>query len=396
MEIKAVFRENRSGEARCPVGRFGPETAKRARRFHEGFPEYQATPLIALEDLARRMGVAAIHVKDESCRFGLNAFKVLGGSYAIGNCIAKKLGGGLEGLPLRELLNGNANGKLRGLTFATATDGNHGRGVAWTAHRLGMKSVVYMPKGSAAERLANIRALGAEASITDLNYDDTVRLARTESEKNGWILMQDTAWQGYEEIPGLIMEGYTTMAAEAFEQLGGRLPTHVFLQAGVGSMAAAVAAYFAAVGGEDRPTVVIVEPDQADCFYRTAAADDGELHAVTGEMRSIMAGLCCGEPSPLAWEILRDYADGFVSMPDAVAARGMRVLGNPFGKDPRVISGESGAAAFGAAIEILTNPEHVQLREKLCLNENSRILCFSTEGDTDRENYRRIVWDAVI
>ena len=150
------------------------------------------------------------------------------------------------------------------------------------------------------------------------------------------------------------------------------------------------------VGGEDRPTVVIVEPDQADCFYRTAAADDGKLHTVTGEMRSIMAGLCCGEPSPLAWEILRDYADGFVSMPDAVAARGMRILGNPLGKDPRVISGESGAAAFGAAIEILTNPEHVQLREKLCLNEHSRILCFSTEGDTDRENYRRIVWDVMI
>ena len=396
MEMKAVFRENRDGKALCPVGRFGPETAKRARRFHENFPEYQMTPLVALDDLAKRVGVASIYVKDESFRFGLNAFKALGGSYAIGNCIAKRLGVSLEELPFGVLLSGDASRELGELTFATATDGNHGRGVAWTAHRLGMKSVVYMPKGSAAERLANIRALGAEASITDLNYDDTVRLARTESGKNGWILVQDTAWQGYEEIPALIMEGYTTMAAEAFEQLGGRLPTHVFLQAGVGSMAAAVAAYFAAVGGEDRPTVVIVEPDQADCFYRTAAADDGELHAVTGVMRSIMAGLCCGEPSPLAWEILHDYADGFVSMPDAVAARGMRVLGNPFGKDPRVISGESGAAAFGAAVEILTNPEHAQLKEKLHLNENSRVLCFSTEGDTDQENYRRIVWDAAI
>ncbi len=396
MEMKAVFKESRGEKTLCPIERFGPETAKRARRFHEGFPEYQVTPMAALDDLAERVGVASICVKDESYRFGLNAFKVLGGSYAIGNCIAKRLGVRLEELPFGELLSGGANRKLGGLTFATATDGNHGRGVAWTAYRLGLKSVVYMPKGSAAERLANIRALGAEASITDLNYDDTVRLARSESAKNGWILVQDTAWQGYEEIPALIMEGYTTMAAEAFEQLGGKLPTHVFLQAGVGSMAAAVAAYFAAVGGEEHPTVVIVEPDQADCFYRTAAADDGELHAVTGEMRSIMAGLCCGEPSPIAWEILRDYADGFVSMPDAVAARGMRVLGNPFGKDPRVISGESGAAAFGAVFEILTNPEHAQLKEELCLNENSRVLCFSTEGDTDRENYRRIVWDVAV
>ena len=225
MEMKAVFRKNRNGKALCSVERFGPETAKRARRFHESFPEYQVTPLAALNDLAKRVGVASIHVKDENCRFGLNAFKVLGGSYAIGNCIAKRLGVSLEKLPFGELLSGDTNRMLGGLTFATATDGNHGRGVAWTAHRLGLKSVVYMPKGSAAERLANIRALGAEASITDLNYDDTVRLMRSESAKNGWILVQDTAWQGYEEIPGLIMEGYTTMAAEAFEQLGGRLPT---------------------------------------------------------------------------------------------------------------------------------------------------------------------------
>ncbi len=394
MEIRAVFMEDRSGKPLCQVRRFGPETAKRVRRFHESFPEYQMTPLAELKDLAKWAGVASLCVKDESFRFGLNAFKVLGGSWAIAACIAGRTGAGPEEMTFEKLVSRDVKEKLGDLTFATATDGNHGRGVAWTANRLGLKSVVYMPKGSAPERLSNIRALGAEASATDLNYDDTVRLARAESEKNGWILVQDTAWPGYEEIPGMIMEGYTTMAAEAFEQLGERLPTHVFLQAGVGSMAAAAAAYFAAVGGKERPITVIVEPDQADCFYRTAAADDGKLHAVTGEMRSIMAGLCCGEPSPLAWEILRDYADCFISIPDTAAARGMRILGNPSGADPRVISGESGAAAFASAIEILTNPEHAHLREKLQLNADSRILCFSTEGDTDRENYRRIVWDA--
>ncbi len=392
MKIQAVYKQDGNGKPSGRVERFGPETAKRARRFHESFPEYQPTPLAALDELAKWAKVTSIHVKDESRRFGLNAFKVLGGSYAIGNCIAKKLRTDLAKMPFEKLTGADVREKLGSLTFATATDGNHGRGIAWTANRLGQKSVVYMPKGSAAERLANIRALGADASITELNYDDTVRLAKADSEKNGWVLVQDTAWPGYEEIPGYIMEGYTTMAAEALEQLGGTLPTHVFLQAGVGSMAAAVAAYFAAVGGEDRPVIVIVEPDQADCFYRTAAANDGKIHAVTGEMRSIMAGLCCGEPSPLAWEILRDCADCFISMPDAVAARGMRILGNPLGGDARIVSGESGAAAFGLAIEILTDPAHARLKEKLRLDEKSRILCFSTEGDTDRENYRRIVW----
>ena len=376
--------------------RFGPDAAEKARQFHRSFPEYRETPLVELKALAKRLGVASIRVKDESFRFGLNAFKVLGGSYAIGNYIAKKLGVDLSELPYERLISPEVREKLGPITFVTATDGNHGRGIAWTAGKLKQKSVVFMPKGSAEERLQNIQALGAEASITDLNYDDTVRHARACQEQYGWALIQDTAWPGYEEIPGWIMEGYTTMAAEIREQLQGEKPTHIFLQAGVGAMAGAICGYFTSLYGDaERPVITIVEPDQADCLYRTAKANDGQLRAVTGDMRSIMAGLCCGEPCTIGWEILRDHADHFISIPDSVAAKGMRVLGNPLPGDARVISGESGAATMGFVTEVLTNPALRDLKQQLALNSESRILCISTEGDTDRENYRRIVWDGL-
>lgn len=238
--------------------------------------------------------------------------------------------------------------------------------------------------------------LGADASITGFNYDDTVRLATEMQDRNGWVLVQDTAWDGYEEIPGWIMEGYTTMAAEITEQLHGEKPTHVFLQAGVGAMSGALSAYFASLyGEEERPVITIVEPDRADCIFRTAEANDGKLHNVTGDMDSIMAGLCCGEPCTIGWEILKDHADHFISMPDPVAAEGMRILGNPLPGDPRVISGESGAATLGLVAEVLRNPDRKELKEALGLDRESRILCISTEGDTDHENYRRIVWDGL-
>ena len=380
----------------CDISRFGLKTAESAMAFHKSFPEYAATPLAELKGLAQMLGVQSIHVKDESKRFGLNAFKVLGGSYAIGTYIAKTLGMDISKLSCKKMTSSNVKAKLGELTFVTATDGNHGRGVAWTANRLGQKCVVYMPKGTANERLENIQKLGADASIMDFGYDDCVRLARDNAAKNGWILVQDTAWDGYEEIPLHIMEGYLTLGLESVHQLNWNLPTHVFLQAGVGSMAGALTAFFANYCGKhQRPVVVIVEPTKADCFYRTADANDGRLHAVTGPMDSIMAGLCCGEPSPIAWNILHDYADDFISMPDYVAAKGMRILGNPLTDDPRVISGESGASTTGLVAELLQNESLDWLRSQLRLDASSRILCISTEGDTDKANYRRIVWDGL-
>lgn len=396
-QVKVVHydRKERKAENLYPVTRFGYENAKKVRRYHASFPEYRETPLANLKALAESFGVSDILVKDESFRFGLNAFKVLGGSYALGSYIAEKLGKGIEELPYDVITSAAVRERLGDITFVTATDGNHGRGIAWTANRLKQKSVVYMPRGSARERLDNIRALGSDASITDLNYDDAVRLANENAEKYGWIMVQDTAWEGYEKIPGWIMEGYTTMACEAVEQMNGLKPTHIFLQAGVGAMSGALTGFFADFYKDERPVITIVEPNRADCIYRTADADDGKLHFVTGDMHTIMAGLACGEPCTIGWNVLYDYADHFVSMPDYIAAEGMRVLGNPLNQDPRVISGESGASTMGLVSELLRNPKLEWLKDRIGLNSGSRILCFSTEGDTDRENYRRIVWDGL-
>ena len=371
------------------------QKAEEVRNFHRSFPMYAPTPLAALPETAKMLGIGEIYVKDESHRFGLNAFKVLGGSYAIGNYLARKLGKPLTETGYAVLTAPETREVLGDITFITATDGNHGRGVAWTASILGQRSVVHMPRGSAEERLNNIRACGAQADIIDGNYDDAVRLSRKEAEENGWVIVQDTSWEGYEEIPGWIMDGYCTMGLEAYEQLPQK-PTHIFLQAGVGSMAGAIAALFASVYQEDRPRIILVEPNNADCFYRTAKADDGNLHIVTGDMKTIMAGLACGEPCHLAWEILRDCADHFIAFPDWAAAKGMRILGNPWGSDDRVVSGESGASGFGCCAAILTEPELAPLKQELGLDETSRVLFFSTEGATDRENYRRIVWDGAV
>ena len=368
------------------------EKAEEIQKFHKSFPMYEPTPLACLADTAKALGLGAIYVKDESYRFGLNAFKVLGGSYAIGNYLAGRLGKTAGEMSYQDLISDETRKALGDVTFVTATDGNHGRGVAWTARQFHQKAVVYMPKGSAAERLANIQAEGAEASITDLNYDDAVRLANSQAEKNGWVMVQDTAWEGYEDIPTWIMQGYGTMGLEAWQQLPEK-PTHIFLQAGVGSMAGAVAGLFTNIYGSERPVITIVEPNKADCLYRTAEADDGTRHFVTGDMDTIMAGLACGEPCSIGWEVLKQCVDHFISCPDYAAAEGMRVLGNPAGTDRKVVSGESGAAAFGCVAEIMTNPELADMKKELGLDETSRVLFFSTEGDRDKENYRAIIWD---
>lgn len=337
-----------------------------------------------------------IHVKDESFRFGLNAFKVLGGSYAIGRLIADKIGEDIKNLTATKMVSKEVKEKTGDMVFVTATDGNHGRGVAWTANQLNQKSVVYMPKGSAIERLNNILAEGSDASITDMNYDEAVRLADKNAKEKGWIVIQDTAWEGYEDIPTWIMQGYMTLGYEIVKQLEetkAEAPTHIFLQAGVGSLAGAICGFFANYYKGNQPKIVIVEPNKADCIYRTAEANDGKLHFVTGDLNTIMAGLACGEPNSIGWNVLRDYADAFISCPDYVAADGMRVMASPLDSDKKVVSGESGAATLGCAYNILTDDSLVDLKGKLGLNEDSRLLFISTEGDTDKENYRNVVWN---
>lgn len=393
-DIKAVHYNRKKQEDKIDISDYSQEITDKIWTYHQSFPEYEATPLVNLKNLAERLGVASIYVKDESHRFDLNAFKVLGGSYCLGSLIADELNLDLADVTYEKLISEEVKNQLGDKVFVTATDGNHGRGIAWTANRLGQKSVVYMPRGSSEERLDNIKAFGSDAKILDMNYDDAVRFANESADKNDWTLVQDTAWEGYEDIPNRIMQGYTTMASEIIQQLEGEKPTHVFLQAGVGAMAGAITAFFAnRYPGEEQPTIVIVEPEKANCIFRTADEADGELHNVDGDLDTIMAGLACGEPCTIAWDILNDYADDFVSMPDNLAAKGMRILGNPLKGDTAVISGESGAATLGLVAEVLEKDDLTWLKDQLKLDSESKILCISTEGDTDREHYRKVVWD---
>lgn len=365
----------------------------KVRSFHASIPQYSQTPLADLSTLAGHLGVKGVFVKDESYRFGLNAFKVLGGSYAIGVYLANLLGKDISQLSYAELISPQTKAAVGDITFYTTTDGNHGRGVAWAANKLGQKSVVCMPAGSSPTRLANIRKEGAEAYITSTNYDDTVRstAALAAADPHG-VMVQDTAWPGYTEIPGWIMQGYSTLASEADQQLKaqGLTPTHVFIQAGVGSLAGAVQGYFTNAYQDACPTTVIIEASAADNLYRSALA--GQLVAVGGDLKTIMAGLACGEGNVISWEILKNKAGYFVSAPDWVSAQGMRVLAAPLKGDQPVLSGESGAVGVGLLTALLSDTHYAAFKQALGLNQDSVVLCFSTEGDTDPEMYKKVVW----
>ena len=370
------------------------EKAQKVRYFHNTFREYAPTPLTRLPGLARALGLGSILVKDESFRFGLNAFKVLGGSYAIGHFLADRLGRDIDTLSCEELCSPAVRKKTGNITFISTTDGNHGRGVAWTAHQLGQKAIIYMPKGSAQSRVDNIRSLGAECRVTELNYDDTVRLSWQRAQQENYVMVQDTAWDGYETIPTWIMQGYMTLALEALEQMRGMdvLPTHVFLQAGVGSFAGSIAGFLISALGEKAPKIIIVEPHKANCIYTSAVARDGKPHSVKGALDTLMAGLACGEANTVSWGILRDYATAYIACPDFIAANGMRILGAPCKGDPQIISGESGAVTTGILQWLMQHPAAQTQRDAIGLNGDSTALLISTEGDTSPITYRNIVW----
>jgi diaminopropionate ammonia-lyase len=281
-------------------------------------------------------------------------------------------------------------------SFFTATDGNHGRGVAWAARMLGQKAIIRMPKGTVEVRKKKIEDENAEVTIEELNYDDCVRLAAEQaSVVPRGVMIQDTAWEGYEEIPSYIMQGYGTMAKEADEQMQEQKkqkPTHIFVQAGVGSLAGAVVGYYANRYPEEPPKFIVIEAEAANCLYQSAKQGNGEICNVGGELETIMAGLACGEANTIAWDILKNHVDIFVSSPDWVTKKGMRMLGAPISGDERIISGESGAVAMGVISTIMKDSAYEELKEMLNMDDNSTILMFSTEGDTDEENYRKIVW----
>ena len=375
------------------------ENVTKANEFHKSFPQYSVTPLQKLSALASYLGVKGIYCKDESYRFGLNAFKVLGGSYAMGRYIAKELGRDISQLPYNVLSSDKLREEFGQATFFTATDGNHGRGVAWAAKRLGQKAVVRMPKGTTKTRFDNIAKEGAEVTIEEVNYDDCVRMAAAEAAKTEHgIIVQDTAWAGYEEIPSWILQGYGTLVLEADKQLkenGVDRPTHVFVQAGVGSLAGAVVGYFAHKYKENPPVMVVCEASAADCLYRSAVQADGNLVNVTGDLQTIMAGLACGEGNTIGWDILKNHVTVFASCPDWMSAKATRIYANPLENDPHIISGESGSVPLGLAYTALHDEDAKDLKEALKLDENSNILVISTEGDTDPVRYREIVWDGL-
>jgi diaminopropionate ammonia-lyase len=374
---------------------FSEDASQEVLRFHRQLPDYQPTRLVRLSNLARSWGIGEILVKDESARFGLGAFKVLGGSYAVAKLLCQNLGLDIEAIDFDYLVSDEMRQRIGQITLATATDGNHGRGIAWVAEQLKQQAVIYMPKGSVRSRVENIRSHGATVEVTDLHYDDTVRLACRMARENGWHVIQDTAWEGYTEIPRWVMQGYMTLCAEAISQIshaGTCNPTHVFIQSGVGSLPAAVVGYLLNKYRDKPPLFIIMEPNNAACFLASAAAGDGRPHAVSGELSTIMAGLACGEPNPLAWDILRDFPCCYISCDNFVAANGVRILANSLGGDDAVEAGESGAVGIGLLDLLANNPAFAKLKQELRIGPDSSVLFFNTEGATDPENYREILW----
>ncbi|MHB1843292.1 MAG: diaminopropionate ammonia-lyase [Deltaproteobacteria bacterium] len=358
--------------AAAPPWPEAPKGPDDVHAFHRSLPGFTETPLVSLAGLARSLGVAELWVKDERSRCGLGAFKVLGASYAV-----------------HRLMRGRGAGAL---TFATATDGNHGRAVAWSARRLGQAAVIFVPGNTVKARIDAIRSEGAEVVVVDGTYDEAVKRAASDSERNGWQVVSDTAYPGYTEVPAWIMEGYGTLFEESARQLeraGSREPTLVLLQAGVGGLACAGTLFYWRRGR--RPTLVSVEPLDADCLRESIASPEGEIREAKGRQNSIMAGLNCGTPSLVAWPVLRGGMDGFLAIDDGYAEEAMRTLAAGQGGDPTLVSGESGAAGLAGLLALRGEPGLAAARERLGLGSSTRVLVVSTEGATDPESYERIV-----
>ncbi len=364
-------------------------------RFHKSISGYNPTPLISLRSLAKKLNVGNIYAKDESHRFGIKAFKALGASYAIFRTINKKWKNnyGSELSP-EEFFNADIKRKLGEFTFCAATDGNHGRAVAWTANKLKQKSVIYMPSNTAKSRIENIKTENGKVVLIDGTFDDCVVKAAEDSAKNGWQVISDTAYEGYMEIPAYIMLGYTTIFKEADEQMNLQnlsSPDFVFLQSGVGGLSAAGTSHNVLKYKDKRPKLISVEPTDCDCFLESIKTGNGKAIPTKGKQESIMAGLNCGIPSPLAWKILKEGMDSFLAVTDDYAEKAMRQYYYPEQSDEKIISGESGAAGLAGLIALCTDENLKEAKNKLCINEKSNILLINTEGDTDIDNFKKVV-----
>jgi len=397
----ANSRALKNSKSQLAADLFPSGLAQKVRKLHSTIPGYRMSPLKSLPNLARRIGLGGIWVKDESARLSLNSFKVLGGSYAIYRKLLERGGFQEDKVSLKDMLqlDGKYREKLGHPVFATATDGNHGTGIAWAAHKMGFPSIIYVHSLTTKDRIRGIEREGGQVVVVDGNYDDAVRQASIDANKNGWEIISDTSWEGYEEVPRWIMQGYATMFVETQEQFSGQglsRPTHLFVQAGVGSLAASAIGYYSVLFNDNVPLSMVVEPTRAGCLYESMRIGDGKPHSVTGELDTIMAGLACGDPNPLAWETLYNCADFFAICPDYVAAKGMRVYSTPLPDDPLIISGESGAVTLGALMYTMEYEGARELRDAMGLNEDSQVLLINTEGNTSPEEFRSVVWEGSI
>lgn len=375
---------------------FSKDVIDEARSFHQQIPGYSVTQLHNLKNLTQFLGVGGIWVKDESKRLNLNAFKVLGGSFAVAKVIQSKLGASKNPLNYSTLRAEHTRKVIGELVFSAATDGNHGRGVAWIASQLGYRSIIYVHNKTSAARIKAIEDQGAQVVVIDGTYDDAVHQVEIDSKKEGWQVISDTAYEGYEQIPTWVMQGYATMLSESRDQLnehGLKKPTHILVQAGVGALAASAIGYFSSQFPDDHPFNIVVEPTLAPCLFISNQAGDGEPHPAEGDLDTIMAGLACGEPNPLAWKVLRDWTDQFCKCPDYVAALGMRTYAAPILADPCITSGESGALPLGMLMVLMRDNRFSKLREEFRLDKSSQILLINTEGNTDPDHYRHVVWE---
>lgn len=350
----------------------------------KAWPGYRPTALYSLDGMAARLGLGRIFYKDESTRFGLGAFKALGGAYAVLRHLQDVLG---DEVTLADLLAGRYRARTRGITVCAATDGNHGKAVAWGAKLFNCRAVIYIHEGVSAGREQAIAAFGAEMRRIPDNYDASVRACTADAAKNGWQVISDTTWDGYQEIPRHVMHGYGVMMNEVFSQLPAHQEfSHVFIQAGVGGLPAAVAGYLWLELDALRPKIVVVEPEKADCHFKSARA--GTPTVVTGKLDTLMAGLACGEVSPLAWRLLDKASFAFMTVPDAAAVFAMQSLAEGHGADPKIVGGEAGVGGLAGLIVAALDPT---ARSTLLLDKNSRILIIGSEGATDPVLYAELV-----